>query len=267
MRALAAGLLVVVATLVGCGTSGSSSNTGQLSGNWQMTLTPVRSRNNILQSGFLLQQKNALAGSMVATDGCAGATPVTGTLSGSAVNLSVNEFGAALNMTGTVSSDNQTMTGSYIIPEGSCRAVATGSWVASLVQPVKGSFHGTITSATPPLAGTTYDVSGTLTQGLNTGSSNTDLSGVFTAFNYPCFSTVNVRGTISGQNVLLSFYDVATGNKVGTVPGQLQSFATLSVDATSLSDTSSTGYAVNSCPGLGSLATAGDSGQIALTFP
>lgn len=260
--------LIALMFLTGCGSSGSSnSNPGALSGNWQMTLQPIRSVNPIYQSGFLLQQSNALSGSLVATDACAGATPVTGAISGSNVTLNVNEFGGALNMTGSISADNASMSGSYLITEGSCHASASGTWVGVQVHPVRGAFHGTMTSATPPLAGSIYDVSGTLTQGQNEGSSNTDLTGVLNAVNYPCFSTVNVRGTISGQNVLLSFYDPLTGNKVGTVPGQLQSFATLSTDATSLSATTSTGYGVSSCPGLGPLTAGGDAGQIALTFP
>jgi hypothetical protein len=260
-------VLVLVLILSSCGGGSSSNPAGALSGNWQMTMQPVRTRVPVSQSGFLVQQKSSLTGSMIATDACAGASPVTGTLSGSTVNLTVNQFGAALTMTGTVSADNASMGGSYSISEGSCRTADTGTWTASLVKPVQGSFHGTITSNVPPLLGNTYQVTGSLTQGANTGSSNTDLTGVITAVNYPCFSTANVRGTISGQNVLLTFFDPATGNKVGSVPGLLQSFATLSLDATTLSDTSASGYAVNGCPGLGTLGTGGDGGQIALTFP
>jgi hypothetical protein len=260
--------MIVLALLTGCGSGGSSnSNSGPLSGNWQITMQPVRSLNPIFQSGFLLQQSNNLAGSLVASDACAGATPVTGTISGSNVTLNVNEFGGALNMTGSISSDNAGMSGSYLITEGSCHESASGTWVAVLVHPVRGAFHGAMTSSTTPLVGNVYNVSGTLTQGQNDGSSNTDLTGVLNAVNYPCFSTVNIRGTISGQNVLLSLYDPLSGSKVGTVPGQPQSFAMLSPDATTLSATSSTGYGVSTCPGLGPLTAGGDAGQITLTFP
>jgi hypothetical protein len=60
-------------------------------------------------------------------------------------------------------------------------------------------------------------VSGNLSQGPNDGTaSSSSLTGTITAQGYPCFRTVTVTGTITGENVRLSVYS-SDANLIGTI--------------------------------------------------
>jgi hypothetical protein len=74
-----------------------------------------------------------------------------------------------------------------------------------------------LTGVNPPAP---IAVSGTFTQSANAGASNATLTGTITAIGYPCFTTVSLSGTISGQSVYLNVFDYS-GVQIGTlgVPG------------------------------------------------
>ncbi len=226
MRLVAALFLAFVLFLVSsCGGGGSSSSqNGPLSGNWQLAFQQEFPHPPITfpVSGFLLQSKNSVTGSFVVPGDCSGAGPVTGTLSGQSVTLTINEGGSTLTLTGQVSSDNKSMAGSYAGVGGGCGATSTtGTWSAILVPPLTGNFTGTIsnstymelvTGVTPPAP---IMVSGTMTQSSNIGASNASLSGTITATTYPCFYTASLTGTITGQNVDLTVYGL--GPQIGYI--------------------------------------------------
>lgn len=222
--ALALAFFLLVLAACGGGNSSSSSATGgPLSGNWQLNLVQEEPRPQAVfpVSGFLLESNNALTGSVAVpimgddggTVNCGGGGQLTGNLSDQNVSFSVNPGGTVLSFTGTISSDNKSMSGSYQGPGGACFAdPTTGTWSAFLVPPLNGNFSGTLsdsgymallTGVSPPAP---IAVSGTITQSSAFGSSNATLTGTITAQGYPCFTTVALTGTISGQNVVLSVF-------------------------------------------------------------
>lgn len=232
-------LAVLLMALVTCGGGNSSSNasttSGPLSGNWQFTLTqnyPIQQTPApIPVPGFLTETKNSLTGSFevpllaVNSSGignCAGVSAATGTVSGQNVTIAINDGGNVLNLTGTLASDNSSMTGTYQALGGACfTAPTTGSWTAILIPPVNGSFTGLLTNSTymQALTGITPPapivVSGTMTQSASFGASNATLTGTITATGYPCFTTASLSGTISGQSTILTIFGY-NGTPIGT---------------------------------------------------
>jgi len=290
-------LLLAAAACGGGGSSSSSNATGSpLSGNWQLNLVQQEPapQTALSVSGFLLQSSNALSGSVqvppvAAHNNCGGVSSLTGTINGTSVTFSVNEGGTTLSFTGTISSNNQSMSGDYQGPGGGCFTRPTsGTWNAFLVPPLNGSFTGTIdsqymevlqgaTSAVPVM------VSGTINQSTNAGTSNATLTGTITAVGYPCFTTVTLSGTISGQNVYLDIFGynnlpIGTLGQPGTV-GTTGSPATVVVNSgkVSLVDASTSGLFLGAftgtsvagpCPPIisGNTTQTFDSGSILFDF-
>ncbi len=288
MKILAKTLLALLLLIcTGCG--GSSSSTpasAPLSGNWQLSLvqnypTPPA---QLSVSGFLTEANNALAGSVqgpTITDAkgtitCGGVSPLTGTISGQNVSLTVSPGGTTFNFTGTVSSDNTSMSGVYQGQAGACfNDPTTGTWTASLIPALNGSFSGTISNSQYMSAfngSSSVKVTGTLSQTPNAGSNSASLSGTITAQNYPCFATASLTGTISGSNVLLSVYSY-NGDLIGSIgskalPAIVTSTST-GVSLTTGEDGLQLGAAGSGpCPAIqvnGSNMTT-DAAEVALTF-
>ena len=120
MRVLAGIAMAGVLLLIGCGSnsSRSSGSSAALAGNWQIALTP--SDQTTFQprslSGFVLQKGGALTGSLSflipniqnpSSPPCAGAGPISGTINGQTLNLSVSQNGQVLTLTGNTSSDGR----------------------------------------------------------------------------------------------------------------------------------------------------------------
>ncbi len=244
-------------------------------------------------SGFLVESNGGISGSVegptvISASGnqdCGGSGPLNGTISGQNVTFSLSPGGTSFSFTGTISSDNTSMSGTYDALAGACFDKATtGTWTASLIPPLNGSFTGTLsdsqymsllTGVNPaaPIA-----VTGTMTQSPNAGASNSTLIGTITASGYPCFETVSLTGTISGQSVILSVfgYDglqigvlgtagapaVASSGPSGVTLSTVAGSGTLALGKTSA--TSTTGP----CPPLngGSGTKIGDSTDVAFTF-
>ena len=234
MRVLLTTVLVFLSfAFTACGGSGNSNSTsavGPLTGNWQISLiqeypTPVTP---LSISGFLTQSDQTVAGSVngpTITNSkgpvCGGTAQITGTVNGQTVALTENLGGTTYNFTGTLSSDNQSISGDYAGQGGACFPQSTtGTWTALLIPPLTGSFTGTLSDSSymtlltglSPVA--PIQVSGSITQSANAGGSNASLTGTIAAVGYPCFSTVSLSGTISGQNVYLNIFDFS-GEPVG----------------------------------------------------
>jgi hypothetical protein len=282
-------LLVLVLGEMGCGGSASSPDpSASLSGNWQFNIYQNKSTIPQSESGFLLQSKNSVSGNLAvqptATHNCSGVAPLSGTVSGSNVTLSINEFGSVLSLLGSASSDLSSMSGSYTASDNVCGNPTTGSWTAVQVAPLTGTFSGTLTSTSTnsPLAGNSYQVSGSLTQGPNTGTSDADLVGFMAVTNYPCLSTAQVRGIISGQNVTLSLFG-PDGSLAAQLPQVVGNFATtasvggkteLCAGNNSVcgaaQDNPSSGYVIANpanCQGVIFPINGQESGTLTLTFP
>lgn len=265
IRALAL-LSVYVLFQAGCGSNSSKPpSLGALSGNWQFNLVKNYpfAQEQLFVSGFLQQSNENVTGSVqgpVTTSvggsavNCGGTGPLVGTINGQNVSFTLSPGGTTFNFSGTIASDSQSMSGTYEALGGACYSYPTsGTWSASLVPPLNGSFTGTFNSNyMQALNGTNtpvpISVSGSFTESPNSNSSTATLTGTITAAGYPCFSTASLTGTISGQNIYLALYGY-NGLQIGTL-GQVQPAgvpptpATLTVTSTGLvvSGTNQSGF-------------------------
>jgi hypothetical protein len=288
-------LLFLVSVSCGGGSHPAPSTNNALSGNWQFTLNqsyPGPTNTTLSISGFLAQGDDAITGSVQApSEGtknlCGGVSPLSGTINGQSVAFSVNEAGTTFSFTGAISSDSQSMSGDYQAQGGACFIQSTtGTWNAFLIPPVNGNFTGTIDSSyvgflQTGLAGSAsvpIPVSGSIAQSPSAGASNATLTGTITAVGYPCFTTVSVTGTISGQNVYMDVFDY-NGNQIGTLgvppasPGVAGTPATVMTTTTGMSlvGDGEAGLAlgngaINPCPPLTGQSNPGDVASVALTF-
>src|SRR5271166_134111 len=226
--------LLFVSCLLGCGSSDSKpASSGSLSGNWEMILT--KSNNPLLnktQSGSLIQNGDAVTGSVIFTDiPCSGIGSVSGTVSGANISMVVSPTGVSVNLTGTIAAGQTSMSGNYNILSTGCSgsqsAPVTGTWTANLVSPLNGNIAGTITSKAQ--GGGTYSVTGKISQGANAGTSSTPLSGSLAATGY-CFSSATILGSISGTSAVLDLVNT-DGTQIGEIYGST------SLDGTSMTGT------------------------------
>lgn len=252
MRVLARVLLTSLVLLTACGRTSSPPNSApSLAGNWQIALTPndpVTFQPRTL-SGFAQQAGSSVNGSVSflipnvtnpSAPPCAGAAPLTGKFDGQNVNLSVNQNGQMLTLTGTSSSDVSSLSGTYISPAGTCEPAENGLWTAILIQPMVGSFQGvlhSVSSNSYSLEDKDFQVTGTLTQGPNTGATSATLTGTITATDYQCFSTAALNGTVSGSRVRMSIIGTSgleVGEMGAAVGSQAPGGATISPDGLTL---------------------------------
>jgi hypothetical protein len=222
MRLLGAFLFVCVLLLTGCGGSSGTSQAGDLSGNWQMTLQNATSSET--QSGFLLQTGNTLTGGVLFSGQtisgqttCEGVGSAVGQASGTNVTLTVTPAGQTMNLTGTVANNATSMSGSYSILASGCGQTEVGTWNAHQVNPLTGTFQATFISVD---FATVFHFTGSITEGPNTGASQATLSGSMISSDAACFSAASVSGVISGTSVVLNILTpegVALGKYSGTV--------------------------------------------------
>ena len=238
-RSLWALLLASLALLLGCGGGASSAgqnaaqNAGPLAGNWQFTMTPPPDGTFLggMQGGFLLSNKDSVTGGVVysvalpGTNGgfptvCgSGSAPVTGTINGQSVTLTVAAGTQTFVLIGTLSTNGLTMMGTYSSTDGKGCGTAQRElpWSATSVPPmtgmIQGSFHSTGGGL---LRDQDFPVSGFLNQGNNTGASNATVTGTLTFQGYPCLGTASVNGQISGNSVILQIL-ASNGLNVGQI--------------------------------------------------
>jgi hypothetical protein len=264
-------LLCAFVASLGCGNSiPPAPSNGILSGNWEISLQRHAHSEPLLFSGFMLQSGPDVAGSLILGGGCDGVGGIDGTVSGEKLALTINEFGQEISLTGTVppgASGSAFIGGPFSALAGGCATYAsTGTWSATRVAAISGTFHGTLTStAISGNAPDVFNVTGSLTQGANTGSSDATLTGTMTATGTPHFcpylTSATINGLISGTSVSLNLFDV-TGSPIAQIAP-----ATITTDASSLSCSATASGNVcysfppisNSCPG--------ELGSVQLTFP
>jgi hypothetical protein len=280
-------MLALALLLEGCGggTSGGVpvNNSNPLSGNWQVNFLQQEPSppTQLGASGFFRQSGNVISGTLEVPPStqngkCGGVASVTGSIDGQTVTLTINTSANTLTFTGTLGGTSQTMAGTYSGLGGGCFTRATsGTWNAQQIPALSGSFTGTLSSSTymqallgesvvPPIM-----VSGTLTQSSpSSGSSIVDVTGTITAVSYPCFTTANLSGTVSGRNVILSVYSY-NGVNIGTL-GAPATPATIVIGANGFSLVGTNpGQGLDlfsgSCPKI--QGNSSDSAQVTLTFP
>ncbi|HEY4903579.1 MAG TPA: choice-of-anchor D domain-containing protein [Candidatus Sulfotelmatobacter sp.] len=280
-------LLASLMVLSACGgdTPAPSPGTGAIAGNWQFTMAvpPDNSFLGGIQGGFLLQNKSSVAGGVTysillppqggspAVLCNSGSAPITGTLSGQTVTLTVVAGPQTFTLTGALSADGTTMMGTYTSTDGKgCGSAHTGlQWSAASVPALNGTIQGNFhVSIDPALRDQDFLVSGTLSQGANIGASNATVTGNLTFQGYPCLTTASVNGQISGNSVILQII-ASNGLNVGQIGAPMGSSnpspVTLVSSAAGAVLQGANGYGITtkSCPG-GTLA--GDIGDVCLAL-
>lgn len=275
--------------LSGCGGGGGGASSPQqgapLSGNWQFTLTGP-SDNSFVggpQGGFLLQTDGNVNGAVVYSVSLpqppptppavcgSGSAPIIGTISAGSVTLTTTAGTQTFAMTGNLSADGTTISGSYTTTDGKgCGTLQTTGlpWSARLVPPLTGKIQGSIHSVTSAahLSDQDFPVTGVLTQGENIGASNATVTGTLTLEGYPCLDTASVNGVISGSSVVLQIF-ASNGLNVGRIgaPVGFQNPSPVAFESSSdgyvLHGTNGYGVTTKPCPG-GNLP--GDMGNICL---
>jgi hypothetical protein len=255
-----------------CGGSkgaGTSSTSSAISGNWQITLTRHNSTEQWTFSGFLMQSGSTVNGSFVLGVGCQGVGPVTGTIDGQNLQLTVGSFGQDFNLSATLpsgSSTATTMSGQFSTLPGACvDFTSSGTWTAIRIPPLSGSFQGSFIAG--GAGGITINVIGTLTQGPNIGASNATLSGTMAATGAPAFCSyigqTTVTGVISGTSATLNFYG-PDGTLIGQAPSPGGAFPPLTVspDGNSITGSFNFNGISSSCSGF----SGGGQSGMTLTF-
>jgi len=308
-------LLLGMTMLSACGGGSSSSNPqnhATLSGNWQFAMhTPTDKSFQgvssplpictsaagegppICSGGFLFQDKGSVTGALsyaIADQNgvlCnSGSAAVSGTVSGQNVTINAMAAGQVFSLTGTLSSDGSTITGTYSSTDGvaqggsACGTAQSGlQWTATSVPPLTGTIKGFFHSTRGQLQDQNFRLTGTLTQGENIGASNATVTGTLSFVdpvslqsNYPCFDTASVNGEISGNIAILQII-ASNGANIGQIGGITNSgVSTVTFDSTAngrvLHSSVPPGYAISStrpCPGI-SISNPGDSGNICLAL-
>jgi hypothetical protein len=134
------GILSLCGCLAGCAPSSGPN----LTGNWQFTLKSSVNGSTYTGTASLTQNSSPVnsegAGSLehmvtgtlnFASDPCATAAPLSGTISGSNVILTATEGSQPVSLTGNVNAATTTMSGDYTAPLGGCTSGDFGSWTAS----------------------------------------------------------------------------------------------------------------------------------------
>lgn len=302
-------LLAGTIALSGCGHSDPSSTQIPIpltvAGNWQFTMAeqlnsdPTKpSFTGGLQGGFLLDNNGSIGGQAnfmimtqppVGTGGqptpCnSGVDQITGTIAGQTVKLTAQSTsGQTFTLTGTLSFDNSTMTGSYSSTDGAgCGiAIASQTWSAQLVPELSGSVQGYFHSmgGSAGLNEQEFVMSGSLLQDANTGASNAVVTGnlsfidpTTTNPDYPCFALASVNGQISGNTVSLQIV-ASDGTTIGQI-GQAAPPAVAGPQAVTLNplgggsilqSLAGVGYAVYAAAcGGGTLQAPADSGSVCI---
>jgi hypothetical protein len=265
-------LLASTIMLSACGggaSSGGSQVLPTVSGNWQFTMAeqvnpdPTQpSFTGGLQGGFLVQDNGPVTGTVfysvtLQPPAGSGGTPavcssgsasISGTISGQTVTLTEVAGAQTFNLTGTLSLDGSTMTGSYTSTDGVGCGVATTqtTWNAILVPPLQGSVAGSFhsTGGASGLSNRDFPVSGFLNQGQNTGASDVTVTGTLNFANYPCLATASVKGQISGNTVVLQL--LGTG---GSSLGQIGASASVPENSSVTFDSTTNGYVLHSLVG------------------
>lgn len=183
-------LLLLSASCAGGGNSSSnstigSSGSGPLSGPWEAYAQssgsnsgPVIYETNLAQFSTSVQSTAIeVLSDCVRQDSSSG---ISGTLNASAISLTLNYRGVTETVTGTLSGDNS-ISGVYT-KTGAC-GTDSGTWTASKIAPVSGTYSGSITDS----SNQTYPFTAILI------NSNLNLTGNL-SISSPCFNQLSLSG-------------------------------------------------------------------------
>jgi hypothetical protein len=228
-----------------------------------MSLQPSNPNwNPTSSSGFLLDNGGNVTGAMMFLDvACSGVGNVSGNVSGSTVAFSIAPTGLNMEFNGSLT-QSSTMSGNYTILSAGCSGTTsspqTGTWTANLVTPLNSSnLQGTFVSK----AGITYQFTGSVSQGSNTGQSSGNLSGavaVDAATPYCFLTAANMSGSISGIGVVLNIFG-SSGAQIGQITG------TTSIDGTLVTGTYRM-LGLGTGAGVQAPCIHGDSGTVSFTL-
>ena len=86
-------------------------------------------------SGQLTQSGNTISGQLsLSGTPCATSAAASGTVSGSALSMTLNENGQLVTFSGSVSSDGNSASGTYVAPSGGCTNGDSGTWAGTRQQ-------------------------------------------------------------------------------------------------------------------------------------
>ncbi|MGA8540335.1 MAG: hypothetical protein WB566_12605 [Terriglobales bacterium] len=126
--------LILVCGLAGCGISSNSNNSAptNLSGDWQITGHSTLFDFTATGSAVLQQSGTSVTGTTTLTGTpCATAATVSGSVSGTALTLQIEEGAQPVNFTGAVNSAGTSASGNYTAPSGGCTNGDYGTWSAT----------------------------------------------------------------------------------------------------------------------------------------
>ena len=208
-------LLGCLAVTAGCGGKQIPFDQGILTGNWQLNMIadstsgPGPQRNG---GGFLGQVGQGVSGAFVLAGACAGTGNVSGKIDRQDVALKFGQTGQSLSLIGILAADGSSMRGTYssTVTSTPCGLPETGTWTATQVQPVQGSYSATFTSNRG--LGTIH-LAGTLTQQPKpTGGTLAVLTGPLSLTDSICLVSptglqLTLNGTITGTEIAFSVDD------------------------------------------------------------
>ena len=200
-RFVAVGLLIVA--LLGCGGGGGNDNSGlsggetpitptNIAGNWKVSTTSTAfPGQHDSAAGFLVQKGNNVSGTMlIGSLRCASDAAFTGTITGTAFTATMNESGQIVTLTGTATTDGNSISGSYSAPAGGCTNGDMGTFSGQRFKPLSGIYTGTLES----FLSSNFQVTLQVAQaGLG------QLSGSVTVADSECFATLPFSGSITGD--------------------------------------------------------------------
>jgi hypothetical protein len=190
---VALGVLLVV--LSACGGGGNSSTAPvNMAGNWQFTGNSITFGYVFNATGQVNQTGSSISGTLsLSGSPCAQTADFSGTINGSSLSVTANESGQNVSFTGTVSADGNSLSGKYAAPPGGCTNGDAGTWSGSRVSVLNGLFRGTLAAQNGLPANVIAEFK----------DDGGYVTGTATLTNSLCFQSLNLTGTVSGENVEL----------------------------------------------------------------
>jgi len=212
-----------------CGGKAPRFTQSEIAGNWQLTLTPSAGGPPRTGGGLLGQIDQVglggtLRGGMTLSGSCGGKGTASGLVDRQDVTLGFGQTGQKVALTGIVASDNSNFTGTYVTTVTTCGVSEIGTFTATAVAPLNGTFTATFTSTQ---GGATTTASGMIAQAPDpTGGTSAVLAGSLTAATSPCLPAdgggqlPTLTGTISGGTVVgLSVLAADGSGSLGNING------------------------------------------------
>jgi hypothetical protein len=229
MRIGLALLMACVLATASCGGKAPKFTQSEIAGNWQLSLTPTGGGATRTGGGLLGQIDQVglggtLRGGMILSGACAGKGTVTGVVDRQDVTIDFGQTGQSVALTGIVSSDNTSISGTYITTVTTCGVSEMGTFTATAVQALNGAFTATLTSTQ---GGGITMATGMISQSVDpTGGTLAVLTGKITATTSACLPAdgngdlPTFTGSISGGTVVGLTVSAADGSgALGNING------------------------------------------------